>query len=371
MLDLDSVAVVRACRGVTTMPEFTRYVNLEVIAWLRGEGGDSFVGYTPYAKDLNNPSPAQSLASELEEVVIGRKHWGEVCFVQFLCIKSCDVPLVVQAAHGIPLIAGPGAHAPLGKAKGPVEDDAPTATHGTTLDIALWRPTKQIAYTKAPHRQVHERPCEGVIISVKPNENAIAVIEGRSTRVHKFGSSGGIRGTPPRCHERIVARGDVEGDSEADDRQERKGAQKVRNLIKNVANSPPNKNLPLTQLVPESIGGRSKEEDAELDRSLWVNWDGRSVPGHQISCEDEVLNAQADEGDEIDVDEDVRSCRAPRGSVTAALQEEPNWDYLVAPTDGKLPRDVTREEVADNWKDVFAAKVKEIAGLYDLGCFKQ
>ena len=32
---------------------------------------------------------------------------------------------------------------------------------------------------------------------------------------------------------------------------------------------------------------------------------------------------------------------------------------------------MTREEINENWKDVSVAKVKEIAGLYDLGCFKR
>ena len=38
---------------------------------------------------------------------------------------------------------------------------------------------------------------------------------------------------------------------------------------------------------------------------------------------------------------------------------------------GKLPRDMTREEIAENPREVSAAKVKEIAGVYDLGCFKR
>ena len=32
---------------------------------------------------------------------------------------------------------------------------------------------------------------------------------------------------------------------------------------------------------------------------------------------------------------------------------------------------MTKEEIAENWREVNAAKVKEIPGLYELGCFKR
>ena len=169
----------------------------------------------------------------------------------------------------------------------------PVTTHGTKLDVALWFPSKQIEYTNVPHRQAHERPCEGVITSSKLNKHAISVIEGRGTHVHKFGSSGRVGGTPPRCLERTVARGDVESDSDVDDWQGRKGAAKLRKQIKVVANShsPPNRNLPLTRLVPESPGGWSREEDSGLDRSTCANWGGQRALGHQINWEDEISKA--------------------------------------------------------------------------------
>ena len=47
-----------------------------------------------------------------------------------------------------------------------------------------------------------------------------------------------------------------------------------------------------------------------------------------------------------------------------------NDAYLVSP-EGELPRDMIREEVVANWQDVNKAKVKEIAGLYDFGCFQR
>ena len=45
------------------------------------------------------------------------------------------------------------------------------------------------------------------------------------------------------------------------------------------------------------------------------------------------------------------------------------FDYLNLP-EGKLPRDMTKEEVVQNWQDVMQVKVKEVKGLFDLGCFK-
>ena len=229
-------------------------------------------------------------------------------------------------------------------------------THVAKLDSASWHPSKQIDYTKVPYRQARERPCEGVITSAKLDGNVISGIDGRSANVQKFGSSGRIGGIPSRCHRRTVAQGDVEGDSDVDDWQERKGAAKLKTLIKCVAHSPPNKNLPLTQLAPESPGGWSRGEDSESDHSTCVNWEGKRVPGHQINRKDAISKAQADEGDLIDVD----------------TKEEPSWNYSVnAPTDGIFPRDMAREEIAESWEEVFAAKVKEIAWLYELGCFKQ
>ena len=42
-------------------------------------------------------------------------------------------------------------------------------------------------------------------------------------------------------------------------------------------------------------------------------------------------------------------------------------DYLTMP-EGKLPRDMTKDEIQHNWQDVKQADTKEIKGLYDLGC---
>lgn len=46
------------------------------------------------------------------------------------------------------------------------------------------------------------------------------------------------------------------------------------------------------------------------------------------------------------------------------------WVYLTVPK-GKLPRDMIKEEISENFVDVSEAKFKEIACLYELGCFKR
>ena len=42
-------------------------------------------------------------------------------------------------------------------------------------------------------------------------------------------------------------------------------------------------------------------------------------------------------------------------------------DYVTM-SEGKLPRDMAKEEIQQNWQDFKQAKVKEINGLYDSGC---
>ena len=39
--------------------------------------------------------------------------------------------------------------------------------------------------------------------------------------------------------------------------------------------------------------------------------------------------------------------------------------------EGKLQRDMTKEKILANWQNVSKAKVKEINGFYDLGCFQR
>ena len=63
-----------------------------------------------------------------------------------------------------------------------------------------------------------------------------------------------------------------------------------------------------------------------------------------------------------------------RKELEEALPNECNrldhLTYLTTP-EGKLPRDMTKEEIQENWQEVGKAKIKEISGLYDLGCFKR
>ena len=54
------------------------------------------------------------------------------------------------------------------------------------------------------------------------------------------------------------------------------------------------------------------------------------------------------------------------------------WEDIVDPIgpaelkgEGKLPHDMTKDENVANWQDVNQAKVKEIKGLHDLGCFQR
>ena len=75
-------------------------------------------------------------------------------------------------------------------------------------------------------------------------------------------------------------------------------------------------------------------------------------------------------------------CEAGRGvrlraddpvlTARPGTKDETNWDYLTPPAEtGKLHRDMTREEINENWEDVSVAKVKKITGPYELGCFKR
>ena len=76
--------------------------------------------------------------------------------------------------------------------------------------------------------------------------------------------------------------------------------------------------------------------------------------------------------DSIDWREEIVKARENEGCLIPEDPEEPQHAWLKFPADtGKLPRDMTKEEILDNWQDVSKAKVKEITGLYDLWCFKR
>ena len=72
----------------------------------------------------------------------------------------------------------------------------------------------------------------------------------------------------------------------------------------------------------------------------------------------------ADEGLFIDWRKELRDALPDEGDVSQQLA------YLVEPK-GKFPRDMTKEEIQENWREVRQGKVKEIGGLYELGCFKR
>ena len=64
--------------------------------------------------------------------------------------------------------------------------------------------------------------------------------------------------------------------------------------------------------------------------------------------------------------QEVRNAQPDEGSLAECSHEA----FLATPT-GTLLRDTAKEEIQQNWEDVSKAKVKEITGLYDLGCFKR
>ena len=82
--------------------------------------------------------------------------------------------------------------------------------------------------------------------------------------------------------------------------------------------------------------------------SLWVILSNGIVNGHQIDWTQEIAHATPDEGDLVDIQD---------------------ADLYHTVRTGKLPRDMAREEIGDILQDVSKAKVKEVAGLYELGCF--
>ena len=93
--------------------------------------------------------------------------------------------------------------------------------------------------------------------------------------------------------------------------------------------------------------------DDEGHRCMWCNWKHELVDSRFINWRQEVSSVQPDEGD-----------------LLSDQNFDPHDTCLVTPT-GKLFRDMTREEIQENWQDVSKAEVKEIAGLSDFGCSKR
>ena len=109
----------------------------------RGADVDEVVSFSPQHKDLDNSFPAKQLALELEEVDTGRISWTEVCFIQFLATGNDHVRKVLDAAPGVPLMAGAGVHhRSLRRTGYPQADDdvTPPVARGNTLDVQVWLP---------------------------------------------------------------------------------------------------------------------------------------------------------------------------------------------------------------------------------------
>ena len=201
-----------------------------------------------------------------------------------------------------------------------------------------------------------------------PNKNLRSIqqpiVKVDSRKASKFGNRGSVGDDGGRCHEHTGAVGDsvqksqpAGGNHGGDDRDVdewggRRESSRSRKKVSNIdARSLRfNKNVECI-LVPDSPESAQEEHSPEFDganRGLWVNWKLEPVDSRQIGWKQGVLNSQPDGGSPIDA-QDV---------------------YLIAPV-GKLPRDIAKEEIQEFWQDVSKANVKEIVGLYDLGCFNR
>ena len=142
-------------------------------------------------------------------------------------------------------------------------------------------------------------------------------------------------------------------DSDADEWGERREATKFRVKVRDlVAKSHHfNKNVDAIPVFasPESAKAQHSPGLCDCSGGFWYNWNQEPVDSNRINWRDEINTAAFDEGSLL-----------------------PQDVYLNARIDaGKLPRDMTKEEVQDNWQGVSKAKVKEISGLYELGCFER
>lgn len=84
------------------------------------------------------------------------------------------------------------------------------------------------------------------------------------------------------------------------------------------------------------LGSTTRPTYEDSSQRPWYSWKQKLVQSNEISWNDEILNAMPDGGDILDnTDTEIRS---------------------TAPT-GKLLRDMTRDEVQDNWQDVSTVEV--------------
>ena len=104
--------------------------------------------------------------------------------------------------------------------------------------------------------QIHERPIEGILFCTKPSKNSIVQIDGRDIVICNFcniGCSSGSNKPPVRlggtCHQA------EDGDSDADEWQERRESTRVRNLTSKVVKSPPDKECNIHSTDARQPGG--------------------------------------------------------------------------------------------------------------------
>ena len=236
------------------------------------------------------------------------------------------------------------------------------------LDVHIW-PPKAKASRPLVRTPAQDARLDAGVLGM-PNENAefLRNLEFNAPpRDIKFGA----HGTKPNstAAEAGQSRTGEANDSEDDwpGRERAKGLRKRVNgcINNNILNHfPPNKNsahvgrgaISAPGFDPSSVeispsrplvqNTRTPEEEdtfalwqrkLEQDCEIGINW------------RRELAEAKLDEGSPLD---------------------DASFKYLTMP-EGKLPRDMTREEVLGNWQDLSKAKIKEINVLYDLGCFQR
>lgn len=326
----------------------------------------------PSARTLIERFPAQQFALELEVVDRTVGAWEKVCFIQCLCVRARQRKGIAPVASSFHLRADAGAPSRRVKAKGSVDEDVAPKPFGSKVDIVVWHPPTQHDFPKNQSKVANERRTEGTITACKHNriskltQHAILKVETGQATATKFGNRGRGGDDGGRCHGNTDAVGDSAqksqpagcnhgGDgSDADEWRERRESSRFRKKIGNIVarSFHANKNAEyiLAPDSPEPVQEKHSPDipDDESNHSLWVNWKHELADPRQIDWRQEVLNAQPDEGSMID-SQDV---------------------FLITPID-KLPGDMAKDEIQEEWQSFSKAKAKDIAWLYDLGCFKR
>ena len=380
------VVAVRACRGIASMPvvreQSGKYKDEEVLTWFRGNDVDEVIHFTFEVGDLDKFIPVKQLACEPGGVDKASVPWTEVCFVQFLNVCAADGFRAIKAASQIPLLGGAGVRrrgsivSPLGRHVEQCEDlthqCAPhSALSAKRLDVQIWFPIDRVRepFAMTPSF-VQTRPSEGVFTRATPNKNVSHFMElefaNKRPRDMKFGAPGTNR-FDSIAAEAGFSRTDEASDDEDVDwpgRKRRKdlraGVQGCFRKILTKVYSPPSKNLALVgggacsapgvglNSVEISPGKLLSPDYCSPEEGVFVDWQHEFAQDADTGADwrREFAEALPDEGKEL---EDV--C----------------FNYLTIPQ-GKLPRDMAKEEFVVNWQDVEQVEVKEVKGPFDLGC---